>query len=390
VAGAALAAGCQPTAPPALSAEEAQAAGALLVQGSASEALTILESRDLTSDPSHAALLVEALIHDNQADAALAALEQVDDELRHQALLIDLCVRGVEHASPDAGQMQGSLDHCEGIERVDLMAASALISIVSLPVLDEIAEGYPDRGMEAMTSPLDAMILYNLSRRIDESAPGRARDGARRLLEASYVAASTRVPDPVARMLARRDAYLVANSPELGEGLVDEIVSRADALAVTDPQGAATLYEIVIFGNVGELEIPPEMHERATAQTRAVLFPVFLENFTERYERKHLEVDIEAGIVTQDDRNARFAPAATMDEREHALAAWLYRVSERPQPIMPPAFAPRFEGCADPATQCVVSYEDMVRTVYNIDAVEQAHALATGVAVAYPSDAAPE
>lgn len=382
--------GCTPPAPEAISEATLQQAESLLADGQAAEALAILQASNTDANLTAKALLVEALVHDGQFDEAHQALAAVTDEQRHRALLIDLCVRGVEAASPDAERMSALLAHCDGIERVDLMAAAALLSVATLPEVPEVTDGYPDRGMLALESPLDAMILYTLTRRITETAPGRARDDAGRLLEQAYLLASTRVPDPVARVLALKDAYLVRRTPALGEGLLQTIVSRADALASTDPQGAATLYEIVIFGNVGDLEVPEDMHARATSQTRSVLFPVFLENFADRYDRKHLENDQEAGIVTGDDRTARFAPADSMDAREQALSAWLYRVAERPAPINPPPFAPQFDGCADSSTACEVPFEGLARAIYNIDQIEQAHADATGIAIAYPINAAPE
>ena len=373
---AALVSACQPTGP--MDADELNAVANLVQSGDYTNALTALRARPTPDLPLYQRLVVEALTRDQQFEQAAVELASLPDGPYLEPLRRDLCLRGARAAGDDPQLLLTRILPCADDSRVDFQAWRILANILPLPAVDAVAEGYPDRGMVARPSPVDAMPTYELARSVSELPPSEHVDVARQVLERIYLATSIRVPDPVLRLLARRDAYLVRNTPEIGSGLLEELETTADQLRATDPQGAASLYEVLIFGTVGELPIPDDVLARVRQKTRDTLFPIFMTNFEDRYLSKHLEDDVAAGILTADERIARFGPVSDLAERRAQLAAWIYRVNERPTPVPTPDFAALIPGCSDPAATCAVDFTTLSTLIYNVDATEAALAASLG------------
>jgi hypothetical protein len=64
--------------------------------------------------------------------------------------------------------------------------------------------------------------------------------------------------------------------------------------------------------------------------------------------------------------------------RRAQLAAWIYRVNERPTPVPTPDFAALIPGCSDPAATCAVDFTTLSTLIYNVDATEAALAASLG------------
>ncbi len=197
---------------------------------------------------------------------------------------------------------------------------------------------------------------------VQEAESGPEVDVAADQLEQFLLELADAAESPRDRLELRTRAFALGQEPTLGAALVDEYM--AAAAAADDPQEAATLYEHVYLpARVPGLDAPEAVREEASRLAQDVLFPVFAENFRNRYDRKWAEEDTAAEILDAESATFTF-PAVDDDESRDAVIAWLYLRMERPRPTPNPDYLAIGDVCQDPAAPCVFDFEQFARWAY--------------------------
>jgi hypothetical protein len=356
-----LAAGCNPV--PRGEALHA-AVDRALEAGDLTEARRLLDARPISDDPVAMRLLAELEImsgRHREAQALLGALT-ADDTVR--TLIFDACVGAAlgDLEGSDAEGALAALAPCEGSGRLDVVALR----------LDAQSFGDvpPVEAFEAAVAALRA------------APAGPETDVAASALESAALRTAAAQTDAGLRAEWLRRGFEVGRSPEVGPQLIAAIEAAGEAAMATDRQAAATWFEHLFTVRIEGLEVPDDVRARAEARSREALFPIFCENFTARYNRKALEDDIAAGIVVRE-THAVVLPPEPAEARAERFNAFVYSRAERPRPFPTPNYLELHGVCADVATECVVSWDVVERTVYDFALVEERFAREAGVELRY-------
>jgi hypothetical protein len=271
--------------------------------------------------------------------------ERMDLTAEDLVLLEDACAMGALAAldGEDSALATDRLAACQtrNRERVDLRALAL---------------------RAAGTDPAPAEdILDALTVAIQDAESAPEVDVAADQLEQFLLELADAADSPRERLELRTRAFRLGQEPTLGAALVGEYMDAA--ASVEDPQEAATLYEHVYLARIPGLDAPEEAREEAERLAQDVLFPVFAENFRNRYDRKWSEEDIDADIFDAETSTFTF-PAVTDDESRDTVIAWLYLRMERPRPTPNPDYLAIGGACQDPTAPCVFDYEQFARWAY--------------------------
>jgi len=366
-------------APTTLTSERLEQVSALLQAGDGSGALMILNSVPGDTQERTQQLRAQALAVAGRFVEAQAAIAALPAGAERDTWRQDTCVAAALAAETVSDAADG-LALCAADIRIDVRALSFAAEVQLLPTVDMVlpatdeqqAEG-SGSGVSAQDPPaLGAMRFIELQTALREAPEGPEKTIAANALEAAWLAAAVRVRDPVRRMQMRVGAFEVGQAPELGETLVADIEAKADELASVYPQGAATLYELLVLRQVDGLEVSDAVVDRVAVKSREALFPIFQTNFMFRYNEKHLDDDMAEFEGYSSERLIARFEQADPGARRLAIARWVYRITERPAPTEVPDFMVEAGVCADLAAPCPFPLEEAIRIFYRLNDIEAA------------------
>ena len=366
-------------APTTLTPERLEQVSALLQAGDGSGALTILNSVPGDTQARTQQLRAQALAVAGQFGEAQAAIAALPSGSERDTLRQDTCVAAALAAETVSDAADG-LALCAADIRIDVRALSFAAEVQLLPTVDmalpstdeQQAEGSGTRLSLQDPPELGAMRFIELQTALREAPEGPEKTIAANALEAAWLAASVRVRDPVRRMQMRVGAFEVGQAPEIGETLVADIEAKADELASVYPQGAATLYELLVLRQVEGLEVSDAVVDRVSVKSREALFPIFQTNFMFRYNQKHLEDDMAEFEGYSSERLIARFEQADPGARRLAIARWVYRITERPAPTEVPDFMVEAGVCEDLVAPCLFPLEQAIRIFYRLNDIEAA------------------
>lgn len=345
-------------------------AGGLVAQGKTGEALALLAQYSLLSDPRGQSIAVDAYLLAKDYESAIGTLRQMPQTPESAELLQNACVAGAVDAlegsdAPLAVARVGNCTVSQGA-RADVRAVSFHSNARAGSAVDEVA-------LKALRDQLPSLD------------PSESTDAAALHVEAAYLALHEREQDPVKKAHFLRSAFEVGSDPELGAKLIEFYLATAGEIGKTNPQGAADLYEELLLKKIPDLEISPEMQTRIAAETKRALFPVFLENFGQRYREKKLQADIAAGIAAVDGTNVKFTfTGLDKPEEYEKLIAWIYARLERPRPEPSGDFLGLTDTCTDRTASCTFDLTRLADWSYYTDDYEASTAKKLGVELKWP------
>lgn len=376
-----LGAACQTAtpAPTSLTPGQLEQVNALLQAGDGSGALAILNSVPADNQARAQQLRAQALAVAGRFAEAHVAIAALTAGVERDTLRQDTCVAAALAAATVSDAVDG-LAPCTEDNRIDVRALSFAAEVQLLPTVEmalppaavPLAEGSGTAEPVQDPPALQVMRFMEMQDALREAPDGPEKTVAASALEAAWLAASVRVPDPVRRMQMRVGAFEVGQAPEIGATLVADIEAKADELATVYPQGAATLYELLFLRQVEGLEVTDAVVERVAVKSREALYPVFQTNFMFRYNQKHLEDDMAEFEGYSSDRLIARFDQADPGARRLAIARWVYRITERPAPTEVPDFMLEAGICQDLSAPCLFPLEDAIRIFYRLNDIEAA------------------
>lgn len=340
--------------PPPQTEEEALAlAEELLDQGDGVASAALLDEFGLLETPEGAELAIEAAIVRQDFEAAFALIGDAETEER-MLLLHDTCAMGAL-ASLDVGELdvaRARLAPCGEQPRIDVAAITlrAAPDTATIERHEELTTWLHDLSEADVTGPELDMAATTLEQVAQDKAEQAAEGSADR---AYWLVA----------------AFSVAQNGDLNDAVVEALQAAADS--EQDPQVRATLYEYLYLPRVEGLTVPEEVSAAARVTARQSLFPVYLENARDRYERKHAERDTAAGVWNGD--TGTFTHAVGDDASYEAFLVWLFRVMERSRPFPTPDPLAWAEICTDRSEPCTFPFETYAQWAYHQREIEQAY-----------------
>lgn len=359
-------AGCQGTPPaPVDEADTLAMAEALLASGQADLAVRLLERQALHEELSGRGLYVDALLVLERFDDASAALANQTLGREDRTRLEDACaigaIRAIEAGDEETANIR--LRPCESSERID---------VHMLRVRRDV--GTDGELTDAMARDWVAAVR--------EAEEGPERDVAAELLETLLLERAEAADDIMARLDLRRRAFELAQSPELGAVLPNEIFEAAQAIMVERPQDAATLLERLYLRQVRGLTVDEALASRARVKAEEALFPVFLDHYRNRYASKWQDRDVAEGIYDPETRTFNHPPPADVNTRQQ-IQRWVYVRIERPVPDPVPSFVELTEVCSASDETCTFSLDDLGGFAYRATELERQFAAQIGVTLQY-------
>ena len=323
----------------------------LLEAGDPGAALALLDRHALADTEQGLLYSVEAWIMSGEYELAQSTLtSRVDLDSESIVLLEDSCAMGALAAleSDDSIVAGERLAPCEGRERVDLEAIR----------------------MRLATDAPDLRAYDRMLERIHGSEASPELDIAAQQLEATLRERSEATDDLVLSIALLRRAYLVGQDPELGDFFIEKVFEAADSVLETDRQQAATFLEVLYLQQVEGLELSDEVTERATDAAEIALFPIYVGNLWDRYERKFSEEDAADGIL---DLETRTFSVGTLDsdERMEEVLTWYFQRIERPRPRPTPDIFANIDVCIDRAADCTFSFQAYATMAYEMNDLER-------------------
>lgn len=339
--------------PPQTEQEALTLAGELLDQGDGVASAALLEEFGLLETPEGKELAIEAAIVRQDFDAAFALIGEPETEAQ-TLLLHDTCAMGAL-AALDVGELEvarARIAPCGEQPRIDVAAIAlrADPDAATLERHEELTTWLHDLAEADVTGPEIDMAATTL----ESVAQQKAEQAAEGSSDRAYWLAA---------------AFSVAQNADLNDAVVEALRAAADA--EQDPQARATLYEFLYLPRVEGLTVPEEVAAAARENARESLFPVYLENARQRYERKHAEDDVAAGIW--DAETGTFTHSVGDDASYEAFLVWLFRVMERSRPFPTPDPLAWAEICTDRSEPCTFPFETYARWAYHQRAIEQAY-----------------
>lgn len=359
-------AGCQGTPPaPVDEADTLAMAEALVASGQADLAVRLLERQALHEELSGRGLYVDALLVLERFDDASAALANQTLGREDRTRLEDACaigaIRAIEAGDEETANIR--LRPCESSERID---------VHMLRVRRDV--GTDGELTDAMARDWVAAVR--------EAEEGPERDVAAELLETLLLERAEAADDIMARLDLRRRAFELAQSPELGAVLPNEIFEAAQAIMVERPQDAATLLERLYLRQVRGLTVDEALASRARVKAEEALFPVFLDHYRNRYASKWQDRDVAEGIYDPETRTFNHPPPADVNTRQQ-IQRWVYVRIERPVPDPVPSFVELTEVCSASDETCTFSLDDLGGFAYRATELERQFAAQIGVTLQY-------
>jgi hypothetical protein len=274
----------------------------------------------------------------------------VDLDAETIVLLEDCCAMGSLAAleSEDPTVAASRLAPCAGRDRIDLDAIRMRLS----------------------TEEIDLRVFDRMLERVHGSEAGPELDVAAQQLETALRQRSDSAADLVLSVALLRRAFLVGEDPELGDIFIEKVFAAAEAVLETDRQQAASFLEILYLQQVEGLELSEEVTERATERAERALFPIYVGNLWDRYERKFSEEDAASGRLDLETRTFSVGPIDT-EERLDEVFTWYFQRIERPRPRPTPDIFANVEVCTDRAAPCSFSFEAYATMAYEMNELER-------------------
>ena len=118
------------------------------------------------------------------------------------------------------------------------------------------------------------------------------------------------------------------------------------------------------------LELSEEVTERATDEAEIALFPIYVGNLWDRYERKFSEEDAASGRLDLENRTFDVGLIDT-EERLEAVLTWYFQRIERPRPYPTPDIFTNVDVCTDRSVPCTFSFQAYATMAYEMNDLER-------------------